>query len=476
MAKEFFTLVTTALEAPAPAPENYIAIPGIPSSAAAALPAFAGLSAKEYQTIGAMTDDGFSPTGFEVLSATNLITQSTPTPVTRWVVISLLTFVAQVEEFTVNASADGTYELFLAPAVGLSPVLAATFAAVANTVTEIKDGLLASFAVGAFSTTHTGASVDADSGSITANTAGAAFVLTGSGPGGTGDITVLNTTPNTGMFESFTPAFQTAKFWDVLPEPGLDDGILLEASRWAEDSKIKGTDRRNIAHLQSSEAGIPDVGDLDNLALTLQLLIRTRTFLVYHVSDSDYMTASTFGLYGGQQPGSRAWHQRQIVAGTTLTTTIGPTVFTVEVNQVLVDRNVAWIEREGPSASDPVVHDWGQGSGGFFVEQKQAEDFWWLEVVAAMDAIQKSVAGWTLDETGIQTLADGVNLVNIKLAGFTPPVLDLANTTVVPTPLADIPPAELAVGDYQTTGGINVAAQLIPRGRSLAVDAVFATA
>lgn len=475
MAKEFFTLVSTALQAPSPAPDNYIAIPGIPSATAAALPAFAGLSAKEYQTIAAMEDDGFSTSGPEVLAATNLITQDTLTPVTRWVVIALLTFVAQVEEFEVLASADGTYELFLAPAIGISPVLAASFAASGNTDTEIKDGLLTAFALGAFAATHTGVTTGATTGSITANTAGAAFVLTGTGPGGTGDVVITNLTPNTGMFESLTPAFETATFWSVIPEPGTADGIVLEASRWAELSQVKGTTRRNICQPQSSESGIPDIGDLDNLALTLLVLGRKRTFLEYHVSNSDFMTAAVFGLYGGQQPGSRAWHLRPI-SGTTLTTTIGPSVFTLEINQVLRDRAVSWIERYGPSAADPVVHAWGQGSDLFFFEQIQAEDFWWIEVNAAMLAIQQSVEGWTLDEPGIAKLVDGVDQVNVRLASFTPPVLDLDRTTVTPTPLADIPANELAVGDYKTSGGIDVVAQLIPRGRSLAVDAVFVTA
>ncbi len=475
MAIETFVLVDSALQAPSIPPENYIAKPGIPSANAAALAAFTGLSAKEYQSIEAMIEDGFSASGPEVLAATQLVNQDTPTPVTRWVVIALLAFVAQVEEFTVTANADGTYDLSLAPSVGISGTLAATFLAALNTDTEIKDGLLVSFAIGAFSATHTGATVDTDSGSITANVAGAAFILTGTGPGGTGDVTVDNTTPNTGMFEGLTPGFDDVKFWSVVPEPGTADAVVLEASRWAEDSKVKGTSRRNICDLQTSEAGIIDVGDLENLALTLQVLKRTRTFGLFHVNDGDHMNAAGFGLYGGQQPGSRAKHFRSI-NGTTELATIGPSVFTREINTVLKDRFFSWIERDGPSAADTVRLDWGQGSGGFFWEAKQAEDFWFLEARAAMIAIQESVEGWTLDEDGIRKLVNGVENVNVRLAAFNPPVLDLDRTIVASVPLEDIPAAERAVGDYQTTGGIFVTTQFIPRGRSLGVDNLILTA
>jgi hypothetical protein len=471
--------VVTTLEAPSTPPENFIKIPGIPSSTATGLAAFAGISAKQYATIEQMTDDGFAESSFEVLSATNFLAQDTPQgeAVTRWVVIALQPFVAQVDEFTVEASDDGTYELYLAPAIGLSPTLAASFVAAANTVTEIKDGLIISFNGGAFAADFTAADVDVDSGSVTANTAGQAFVLTGEGPNGTSDITVLNLTPNSGPADSLDPGFEEEPFWGVIPEPGIADGLWYEYSRWAEDSPGVFSTRRNVLFLQTSEAGIIDPLDTDNLALTLQVLQRKRTFGVYHVSDSDYMSASVFGLYGGQQAGRRAFHLREII-GTTLVGpgTLGPDVFTLAVGMLLKERNFGWIERDGNANTDPARFAWGQGSGGFFAEQVQAEDFWWFDVSNGMLEIQASEDGWTLDGPGIQKLVARVKQSNDTLASFNPPVVDSNNTSVTFVPLSEVPLSEQAVGDYQTTGRVTSVATLIPRGRSLRVDGVFPTA
>lgn len=469
--------VITGLESPSAAPEDFIKIPGIPSSTASGLAAFAGINAKQYATIDQMVDDGFSESSFEVLSATNLLNQDTPQgeEVTRWVVIALGTFVAQVDEFTVTVDDDGTYELFLAPTIGLSPTLAATFVAVASTVTLIKDGLRSSFAGGAFAADFTEADVDADSGSITANTAGQAFVLTGTGPNGTADITIAPLTPNIGPGDSLDVAFGEEKFWAVLPEPGIADGLWYEYSRWAEDGQTPTSPRRNVVFVQTSESGIIDPLDTDNLALTFQTLKRKRTFGVYHVSDSDYMSAAVFGLYGGQLAGRRAFHLREII-GTT-STAIGPDVFTLAVGQLLKDRNFGWVSRpEGTTTLDPARFQWGQGSGGFFAEQVQAEDYWWFRVGIKMLQIQESEEGWTMDGPGTEKLVAGVKEVNDELATTNPPVIDITLTTVTKVPISEIPPDQLAVGDYQTSGGVLSNATLIPRGRSLKVTGIFPTA
>jgi hypothetical protein len=55
-------------------------------------------------------------------------------------------------------------------------------------------------------------------------------------------------------------------------------------------------------------------------------------------------------------------------------------------------------------------------------------------------------------------------------------VLDLARTVITPVPLEDIPAAELAAGDYMTSGGIAVSTVLIPRALKVAVSATFALA
>jgi len=464
-----FITVTTLLQQIGAAPVNYLPIPAIPADNGVAPFVEA---AKKYSSVQAMLDDGWLETDDAVLTATQVFGQNafTQTPPTRVVVVNRAVPVAQVEEFTVNATDDGTYRLYVS-INGEAAVEAASFAAVGQTVTQIKDALISAFNLGVFAALLTAADVDADSGSVTADVAGVPFILTGDGPNGTADITVANTTPNSGIYADLDAGFAVEKFWAVLPDPAEVEGVMYEVSRWAEASAVEGSERRNVCLLQTTDTDITTETE-PNFASVLVALNRTRTFPLYHFNTTDKMTGVWFGRYGGQFPGSRAWHFAQL-SGTTVTEDI---IYTQTIGDAFKSQRVSWVERDGPAASYPLRIYWGQGSGGFFVVQKQAEDYWWLRTIQAMVKALESLTGVNLDDDGIDKLVSAVNVVNTELGTSDPPVLDLAQTTVTPVPLDDVPDSEKAVGDYMTTGGINVSTVLIPKLRSVRVDGFFATA
>lgn len=464
-----FVSVSTFLSSVGAAPTIYIPIPAIPVDNADA--PFAG-TIKLYGSTQEMIDDGFLATDAAVLAVAEVFGQTafTPTPPTRAAIIKRAIPVAQVEEFTVLAADDGDYKLFI-NVIGGSPVEAASFTAVAQTVTQIKDALISAFNLGPFAGTQTAADVDVDSGSITADVPGAPFVLTATGPNGAADFDIVTTTPNVGLYEDLDAAFAIQPFWAVIPDPSEAEGTMLEASRWAEDGEAVGSTRRNIALIQTADADIPN-GVSPNFGEDLVALDRVTTFLWYHFNAVDKMTAALFGRYGGQDPGTRAWHGG-VLGGTTETSNI---VYTQAQGQNLRDTRTSWFEREAPAATADVVSFWGQGSGERFVVQKQAEHYWWLRTTFAITAVFKSLAGANLDDAGTAKFVAAVNAVNVELGTGEIPVIDLARTTVTPVPLSDVPLAEQELGDYKTTGGINVSTVLIPKIRDIAVSATFALA
>jgi hypothetical protein len=464
-----FVQILTSLSAVGTPPLNYIPIAAIPVDNGDAPFAEA---AKTYSSTAAMLADGFLATSDAVLAVAQVFGQGafTPTVPTRVAIVKRAVPVAQVEEFTVLNDDDGPWTLSISY-VGGSAVTAATFAASGDTVTAIKDGLLASFVGGAFAPTQTAVTSGVDSGTVTAVTAGAPFILTATGPNGAADVLVANVTPNAGLYEDLDAGFKAAPFWCVIPDPAQTQSEMIEVSRWAEASAEPLSTRRNICMVATDDADILTATE-PNFAATLAGMNRTRTFVLYHVNLTDKMTAAWFGRYGAPTtPGERAFHFG-LLSGTTETTAINY-VHAQGVN--LKASRCSWVERDGPASTSPLRVFWGQGSGGFFAVQKQAEDYWWLRTIAAMVAVLESVAGVNLDDEGVAKMVSAIDVVNTELGTSTPPVIDLAQTSVTPVPLEDVPPDELQVGDYQTTGGINVATKLIPKGRSVRVSAVFST-
>lgn len=456
-----FVQITTSLVATPAPPLDYLNVCGIPATA----PPFAPTAAKAYSSGTEMLDDGFLSTDVAYLAAVQVFGQDDTTSPTLIVIIAKGSYTAQVQDLQITNNTDGTYEVYTAVLGGGALVLVSTFAAVAQTITQIRNGLLAAWT----GTDQTPASQSTDKIRVTAATAGAPFLLSGDGPAVNSFAASTNVTPSVGPYDEMDTAFATSPFWAVIPDPAEAPGLMLEWSRWAEASKEANSRRRNCAIIQVVDADIADAVS-PNTAETYEALVRTRSFLVVHANTVDQMSATDFGKYGGLPPGSRAWHFRQ-VNGTSETTNI---TYSKTQGDNLIAAKVSWVERDTPTTSSPVKIQWDQGSGGFFIVQKHAEDRWWLTTQAAMVAEKESRAGLNIDDASIARLVAAIDQVNIALAADG--VIDLARTTVTAAAAASVDPSKAALGLYTAPdGGITVDTVLIPKLRALSVSGVFAT-
>ncbi len=459
-----FIQVGTQIQTVSAPPLNYIPIAGIPSTTTLFAEA-----ARQYASVSEMTDAGFTASSNEVLAATQIFNQpesATLGRVTRVVVARLETGTAQVDTFNIDGTTDGDYVISISD-IGGTAVQAATFSATGNSVTEIKDGLVAAFNAGPFGATQTAASVDADSATVTADVVGVPFVLTIEGPT-PADVSTATTTPNVGAFESLEAAWTASPFWAVVPHPSTDPGVMVEMSRWAEQSAALLTLRRNICLVQDDDTGTL-TGAAGTLAQRLLGLNRTRTFGVHHANATDNMTAAWFGRYGGQPAGARAWHFGRL-QGSSVTAGLNYTV--AQVEQVLAQR---WsiVERDGPALTSPLRINGGQGSGSNYVVQKQAEDAWWFAIRLAVQGELESPSGVNIDDAGVEQVSAAINSVNIAfgLAG----AIDLGNTTITFVPPEDVPATERANGIYRApNGGFTVNTVLVPKLRRVGVEGFFA--
>lgn len=460
--------VKTFLQMVGDAPTNYIPIAALLVDNGDAPDGFS--SPAVYSSTGEMLDAGWSASSKAALAVAQLFGQGsfTITPPTRVVVIERASPVAQVEEFTITSTTDGVYKLFVGPVGGLA-VEAATFTASSNSETEIKDGLILAFNNGPFGATHTAASSDTASGTITADIPGVPFVLTATVPDGATATAIANDTPNSGVFEDLETAWRAQPFWAVIPDPSEPEGVMLEVGRWAELSAEENSERRNVALLQTTDSDILSASE-PNFASTLVGLNYTRSFALLHANNSDKMTAAWFGRYGGQFPGSRAWHFGRL-AGSSVTTGL---IYSQSQIENVKTQRCAVVQRDGPSVLAPLRVNWDMGAGGAFIQQKQAEDYAWLRWGQALVGQLESIDGLAQDPDGVNKLIAAINEVNDELGTNNPPVIDLARTVVRGVPLDQVPDAETARGDYYTTGGIIIETVLIPRMRSVAASAGFA--
>jgi hypothetical protein len=445
--------VDTAIQdppsAPPDTPRTYaIMSPTAPAGAVKAVP---------YSTLAEMDADGWG-TSFPAYQAMARLLEQQPAlaQVSAVVVIAPEPAIPNVWTFDTDLDfADGDHTL------SINGVLAATFTASANTAEEVKDGLLAAFAVGPFASSHTGATVDTDTGSITGNVAGVPFVLTGSGPGV--GPTIIETVASVGVYQDLDAGHALLKFWGVLM-PGAVDAVLDEGRRWVHADRVT---RRCVLLAENADPAVYDIGDTDNLGALWSVAGYDRAYLLSHPNATDYIFAGMVGRLGGSPPGSRRWHRVVVTGSTESTITANRT--TAETLTMLA-RGVSYTERfDGPASDLEFIN--GTGPASIAIYQKHTEDDLWYRARVIIDDAMKSAAGVNLTEAGLQSLADAIaaGLVPMVNAGSLAP--DISVSFV---PLEDVPPGEIALGDYQSTGAVVVSATITPRLKKLRVSATLA--
>ena len=454
-------LISTSLQPTPPAPPDTARVYGLVApvgSEPAAVTAFATI----YTSLTGLTDDGWVAGDAVFDAAEDLFGNSavaTDTAVTRIIVVKRASPVDEVWTYLVNSADDGIHT------AEIGGVVAGTFTASTDTVDVIRTGLTDAINLGAFAASHTATDTIAATLSVTGDAPpGVPFTLTGSAPSGTAP-TITRTVDAVGLFADLTAAYTLQQWWGLLLPSEENSLALDEARRWVDADT---TTRRGFLFAQQVDVGLADSVDTDNLALTWQLAKRARSKVWTHPTPTEYMVAAMIGKVGGAFPGSRAWHYLPLSGSVESTLTPARTAGQL---QTLFDRRVGYTARFYGPTSELTIHH-GQLPDDHFVAQVHAADWWWFATTVAMDAEMKSNAGADLDEAGLRGLATAVEVATTPMINAR--VLAASSVSVTFTPIVDIPPGELAIGDYQTTGRITVSGVLTPKLRSLAVRAEFA--
>jgi hypothetical protein len=421
----------------------------------------AGITAKttDYSSTALMEEDGWDTGDAAFNAAVQLFSQEpTATAVSRIVLIKRENPVANVWTVDIISTTDGNHT------VSINGTLAATFAASGSTTTQIKDGLVAAFNGGIYGALITAASVDTDTLSLTADVPGVGFTPTSAAPGGTAP-TVTETVANVGAFEDLDAAYPLSNFWGVLM-PGALDVELDEGRRWAGADVVN---RRNVMIGETATVGVYDGSDTTNIAVDWFNGEYKRAALLSHPTATDYMAAAWVGRVGGAFPGSRTWHFL-VTEGSDETTITAAR--SLSQTQTMRQRFTSYTERFYSPADDLRTLG-GYVSSGNFIYQVHAEDWWWYTIRQTVDLILQSNAGVNLDKAGLQSVCDKISqdMIPLVTAGV---IRDDFTVTYEPLDLSTLPPSELSIGDFKTTGRILASATITPKLAALRVEAEFA--
>jgi len=195
-----------------------------------------------------------------------------------------LAAVAQVNTITVLNAVDGAFTVTLNG-------VAFTFVAAGNTVTQIKDGLVA--LINAGSEPVTAASSGASTFTLTADVAGTSFTSTL-----TVNMSQVFTTANHGIIEDLQEivALPGGNDWYSLSIETRTQGDILNAASYIET-------QRKIFGVASNEGGIK-TGSTTDIASKLEALSYSRSFVFFSEDQANYPEAAVFGVINPLDPGS----------------------------------------------------------------------------------------------------------------------------------------------------------------------------
>lgn len=212
--------------------------------------------------------------------------------------------VAQVVTVTINGNTDGTFTHTIN---GTDHA----FVAVAQTTTQIRDGLVA--AINAGSEPVTAAPGAGDTYTVTADEAGVPFTSSVTSTGVPADITQATTTPNTGLPEDIANWDSQDARWTFLLETTRSSGNIQAAAE-----TIETIPRKPIFVAQTNDPLAQSGASTDDLASVLGSagLGLTRTALVWHDNDDQFVDFALVGKMMGFLPGDPNWVHQSLASVT----------------------------------------------------------------------------------------------------------------------------------------------------------------
>lgn len=197
-----------------------------------------------------------------------------------------LPYVAQVNTFVVLVNVDGNYSVTINGVVH-------TFAAVANTKTQIRDGLIVAINAGSQNAAVTAALLAADSFTVTSDVAGNGFSASSSA-----NVSNAASVANQGIIEDLQVISATlaGNDWYTLTIENKTTDNIMNAASYIET-------QRKVFMASTNEAGIKTNSATD-VASKLKAKSYARSWAMFSGDFANYPEASLFGNINPRDPGS----------------------------------------------------------------------------------------------------------------------------------------------------------------------------
>lgn len=204
--------------------------------------------------------------------------------------------VAQVDEVNVVGTTNGAYTV----TINGTPF---TFTATGSTATQIRDGLIAAINAGAEPVTA--AIVDSDTLSLTADTAGVPFSLAVTAINN--NLTITPITANVGIDTDLAAINAERSDWYFV----LTTSRVLTTQQVVV-ATVESFTRPLMAWLQTNDANAQGSSGNTDLGGWIKVNGYTRSFAVWHSSNTAYVDAALIGLLSPTEPGAASFANQRI--------------------------------------------------------------------------------------------------------------------------------------------------------------------
>lgn len=367
-----------------------------------------------YTSLAGMLADGFTIGDPEYLQAQALLAQRRRVP--RFVVGRRAVTVAEVTRITITTAAAGVWSVEIGGPLG--SVTATYTAGGGDDTAAIRNALttaIQALADRAANAANQGlANID-----LTGRQAGVPFTVAVTAPAG-GASTITETTASTGIVDDLNAIEAAGAAWYCTLLTSRDNEDILLAAEWTET-------RRKILIAQASEAATADSvfseGGTD-IGSRLRALARSRTALVFHLRDAEYVDAALAGRVLPLTPGTETWSAKQLR---------GVTASALTDTQLA---NLRGAPAQGPGGKRVNVY-LAVSDGVAATSQGTMSSGEWIDVIRYIDSLQArlevGVVNLQLDNDRIPMTDEGIaqvaSIVKTELAadataGILSPVLD----------------------------------------------------
>lgn len=316
--------------------------------------------------------------------------------------------VAQIDTVTIVGFVDGTYTHTIADHDGVSTPFAYVSVAAASE-TDIRDGLIALIDA---DPKYGAVLAAADSYTVTAAVAGAAFTSTYTLAGGpvAGALTGATTTANNGAYEDLAAIRALNTSWYGITLTDHADHSIYEGSRYTE---AQGSSDPMMLFGQTNSADVI-TNVVTDVAGTLNGLNRSRVAVTYHALDTEYVDSAIQGRCLPVDPGKVNWAWKKLNG--------------ITANS-LTAAQVGYLKYYNDGGSNGKSCNYSESLGGYttFMDGRTASGTY-IELVRGADKLRADVLSDLItlyqtndsvpfDEDGIELTANVMQAAAVRLSG-----------------------------------------------------------